>query len=137
MKLTAENEYLRLFLYRRDATDEEIAEATGVGRFGVRKWRKSRGLLRAEAKPAEPAIPRDYAGIPMEKALSPGQCLVMEKFLRGLVWAANRAKAEGLGKLDVAAFIKAWRDVYAEEITLILEEGVNHGSDAELPALWA
>lgn len=126
-KLIPEEEYLRLFLFRKSATDAEIAETVNANIEAIGAWRRCRGLLKRnpKKKTAENNFEKDafiHASTPMEKILTPTQCKVMRMFLRDLLWTYQEAKKIGLKMPDIAKFIKVWREVNAEEILTLLKE---------------
>lgn len=125
-KLIPEEEYLRLFLFRKSATDAEIAETVNANIEAIGAWRRCRGLKRnPKKKTAENNFEKDafiHASTPMEKILTPTQCKVMRKFLWDLLWTYQEAKKIGLEMPDIAKFIKVWREVNAEGILMLLKK---------------
>lgn len=118
-KLIPEEEYLRLFLFRKGATDAEIAEAVNANVEAIGQWRRRQGLRRNLKKRITGNNCEDgliHMATPMEEALTPAQCRVMKKFLWDLALTYREAKRLGLKMPDIAKFIKVWREVNAEEI---------------------
>lgn len=96
---------LRISLYRKGLSDEEIAQHTGTTTEDIKRWRHNRQLP-ANKNPTKKV---GSGGVPMEQALSPEECRVMRAFLRTLVCAAKKCPPGT--ELHIGRFMERWREV--------------------------
>ena len=85
-----------LELYQSGLNDHEIAAALGVSPSGIRYWRNQRGL----------SSQRSTNQVPMERALTEGQCEAMRRFLGCLVTFSDRFPGK---KIDILMFAREYR----------------------------
>ena len=112
---TSFDESSALILYHQHKTDSEIAKGVRSLTATIRNWRKRRGLpnISPNARPAQVGkkkvqYPGETGGVDYRKALTKEQAKEMNRFLRSLSWATNKAKEAGV-KPNVDAFIRAWQ----------------------------
>lgn len=119
-KLPVEKEYHRRLLYQKNASDHEIAREVGVTRQVISRWRQEKHLPRHTRATTTAPTKVFCKGTPMEKALSPQQCLVMKQFLHDLLQTHKIAKRKGLKAPNITAFTNAWRQIYENQIDEML-----------------
>ena len=98
----------RMKLHKLGYSDYQIAEMTGTTQATILSWRRVRGLPRLSEQrvKGKNKVKLAHGGVPMEKALTPGQCEDMRMFLSALALAARHTR-----RPDVGAFIRAYRKV--------------------------
>lgn len=105
----------RLEMYESGMSDDEIAFELGLSTITICGWRSKNRL-----KPINPIKPRQrvYYGkgvkdpeVPMQEALSPGECEKMQTFLSTLVKTYKSATTTKIEKPDIGNFMRVYREV--------------------------